>query len=477
MLGRLVKKGEALGRGNAPIEHRHLRVENGTVYHLSTPFYVFYFRVKGGDKMSKMKATIRNGRTTNAGRVFNANHNTRQETRAVEGHIDHDRTAQNLNFKFLADGSIEKCDSFDSRAFEISQYEIYYGEGQEAKNQRYKAEAHADRCKTVEELYANPKTAPLEIILQLGNTKTDIDPAERERILTVSAFQMIDILRAKYGENLKLLSLSCHKDEAIFHQHLRLTFLGHDRFQHACPLQNQALKEMGIERPNPDKPLSRYNNPLMTFSDELRETFYDLCEKNGGIEIDREVKNPSQKHRDILVYKCEQLQKNVAELTAERNTLRDQNNITKTIQESFAEPEIDIEAEVVPERTRKGQVIEAEKVKIKKTDFERLKERARLTVGIKTAYDKLQRYGRQLWRDVSRDKIVADLTERAETAERKAREKEATAKRLTENLDRAYTELETQQDFMKRIGIWKRFCDYVKEKFRERQEAEISRDR
>ena len=419
-----------------------------------------------------MKATIRNGRTTNAGRVFNANHNTRQETRAVEGHIDHDRTAQNLNFKFLADGSIEKCDSFDSKAFEISQYEIYYGEGQEAKNQRYKAEAHADRCKTVEELYANPKTAPLEIILQLGNTKTDIDPAERERILTVSAFQMIDILRAKYGENLKLLSLSCHKDEAIFHQHLRLTFLGHDRFQHACPLQNQALKEMGIERPNPDKPLSRYNNPLMTFSDELRETFYDLCEKNGGIEIDREVKNPSQKHRDILVYKCEQLQKNVAELTAERNTLRDQNNITKTIQESFAEPEIDIEAEVVPERTRKGQVIEAEKVKIKKTDFERLKERARLTVGIKTAYDKLQRYGRQLWNEVSRDKIVADLTERAETAERKAREKEATAKRLTEHLDRTYEQLQDQQDFMKRVGVWQRFCDFVKQKFRERQEAE-----
>ncbi|MDO4744070.1 MAG: hypothetical protein Q4A86_01655 [Clostridia bacterium] len=427
--------------------------------------------------MSKMKATIRNGRTTNAGRVFNANHNTRQETRAVEGHIDHDRTAQNLNFKFLADGSIEKCDSFDSRDFEISQYEIYYGEGQEAKNQRYKAEAHADRCKTVAEVYATPKTAPLETILQLGNMNTDIAPEERERILTVSAFQLIDGLRAKYGENLKILSLSIHKDEAVIHGHCRFTIMGLDRFGYSVPNQNQGFKEMGIERPNPDKPLSRYNNPLMTFSEELRETFYALCEKNGGIEIDREVKNPSQKHRDILVYKCEQLQKNVAELTAERNTLRDQNNITKTIQASFDEVEIDIEAEAVPERTHRGQVVEAEKVKIKKTDFEWLKERAKLTIGIKTAFDKLQRYGKQLWQEVSRDKIVSDLTERAETAERKAREKEATAKRLTENLDRAYTELETQQDFMKRIGIWKRFCDYVKEKFRERQEAEISRDR
>lgn len=427
--------------------------------------------------MSKMKATVRNARTNKAGRVFNANHNTRVETRNLEGHIDHSRTAQNINFKFYSDGSIEKCDSFDSKVFELSQYEIYYGEGQNAKNERYKADGHPERCKTVAEVYAHPKTAPLETILQLGNMHTDIPQEERQRILTASAFQLIDGLRAKYGDNVKILSYSGHNDEKCEHGHLRYCFVGQDKFGYAIPNQSQAFKEMGVERPDTNKKEGKYNNPLMTFSEELRETFYTLCEKNGGIEIDREVKNPSQRHRDILEYKCEQLQKSVAELTAERNTLRDQNNITKTIQASFDEVEIDIEAEAVPQRTHKGQVVEAEKVKIKKSDFDWLKDRAKLTIGIKTAFDKLQRYGKQLWRDVSRDRIVADLTERAETAERKAREKEATAKRLTENLDRAYTELETQQDFMKRIGIWKRFCDYVKEKFRERQEAEISRDR
>ena len=427
--------------------------------------------------MKKMKATVRNARTNQAGRVFNANHNTRAETRAQESHIDHSRTAQNINFKFYADGSIEKCDSFDSKVFELSQYEIYYGEGQNAKNERYKADGHPERCKTVSEVYAHPKTAPLETILQLGNMHTDIPQEERQRILTASAFQLIDGLRAKYGDNVKILSYSGHNDEKCEHGHLRYCFVGQDKFGYAIPNQSQAFKEMGVERPDTNKKEGKYNNPLMTFSEELRETFYTLCEKNGGIEIDREVKNPSQRHRDILEYKCEQLQKSVAELTAERNTLRDQNNITKTIQASFDEVEIDIEAEAVPQRTHKGQVVEAEKVKIKKSDFDWLKDRAKLTIGIKTAFDKLQRYGKQLWRDVSRDRIVADLTERAETAERKAREKEATAKRLTENLDRAYTELETQQDFMKRIGIWKRFCDYVKEKFRERQEAEISRDR
>ena len=427
--------------------------------------------------MAKMKATVRNGRTNSAGRVFNANHNTRTETRNLEGHIDHDRTAQNVNFKFYSDGHIEKCDSFDSKVFELSQYEIYYGEGQKAKNERYNADGHPERCKTVAEVYSHPKTAPLETILQLGSRDTDIPPNERKRILSKSAFQLIDGIRRKYGDNVKLLSLSIHTDESTYHCHLRYCFVGQDKFGYAVPNQSQAFKEMRIERPDTSKKEGKYNNPLIAFSETLRNTFYDLCEKNGDVEIDREVKSPSQKHRDILEYKCEQLQKTVADLTAERDTLRDQNSIVKTIQESFSESEIDIKAEIVPERTRKGQVVEAEKVKIAKTDFDWLKERAKLTIGIKTAFDKLQAFGRQLWRDVSRDKIVSDLTEKVERAERNSREKDITVKRLTENLDRTQSQLEAQTDFMKRAGIWQRFCDFIKERVRERKETEIHRSR
>lgn len=425
--------------------------------------------------MAKMKATIRNGRTTKSGQVFNANHNTRTETRNLEGHIDHDRTALNVNFKFYADGNIEKCGSFDSKEFELSQYEIYYGDGQKAKNDRYTKDGHPERCKTVAEVYQSPKTAPLETILQLGNINSEMPRDERQMILTASAFELVDTLRQKWGKNLHLLDLSIHVDEVGSpHIHARMTFSASDRYGYAIPSQSKAFAEMGITRPDITKAEGKYNSPLMTFSAELRETFYALCEKNGGIEIDREVKNPSQKHKDILEYKCEQLQKSVAELTAERNTLRDQNNITKTVQATFDEVKIDIEAEVIPERTRKGQVVEAEKAIIKKSDLDWLKDHAKLNIGIITAFDKLQRYGKKLWQDVSRDKIVADLTERAETAERKAKEKEAVAKQLTDNLDRAYQDLHEQEDFMRRIGVWQRFCNFLKEKFRERQEAERS---
>ena len=64
-----------------------------------------------------MKATIRNGRATASGKVYNANHNTRAETRAQENHIDHDRTERNINFQFTNDGQIIRCGSFDAKAF------------------------------------------------------------------------------------------------------------------------------------------------------------------------------------------------------------------------------------------------------------------------------------------------------------------------------------------------------------------------
>lgn len=425
--------------------------------------------------MAKMKATVRNGRTNSAGRVFNPNHNTRAETRAIEGHIDHDRTALNVNFKFFANGNIEKCDSFDAKEFELSQYEILFGDGQTAKNERYTKDGHPERCKTVKEVYQHPKTAPLETILQLGNINSDMSRDERQKILTASAFELVDTLRRRWGENLHFLTLSSHVDEiGSPHIHARYVLSHVDKQGFAIVNQSQAFKQMGIDRPDTSKKEGKYNNPLMTFSEMLRSTFYDLCEKNGGIEIDREVKNPSQKHKDILEYKCAQLEKSVTELTAERDTLRDQNSISKVIQDSFAEPERDIEAEVIPEKTHKGKVVEPEKVKISKTDFEWLKERSKMTVGIKTAYENLQRHGRQLWERMKRDKAISSLTEQLETAERRAREKEATAKRLTDNLDRAYQDLHEQEDFMRRIGVWQRFCNFIKEKFRERQEAERS---
>lgn len=50
----------------------------------------------------------------------------------------------------------------------------------------------------------------------------------------------------------------------------------------------------------------------MTFTEEARTLYYEICERY-GLTIDREVKNPSQKHKETLEHKCEMLEKEVQE--------------------------------------------------------------------------------------------------------------------------------------------------------------------
>ena len=424
-----------------------------------------------------MKATIRNGRATASGKVYNANHNTRAETRAQERHIDHERTEQNINLQFTNDGRVVRCGSFDAKAFELERYEHLYGEGQRAKNDRYTQDGHPERCKTVAEVYSSRRTAPLETILQLGSRDTDIDPQERKEKLMRATVALINSLQQRWGDNLHITCCSWHDDEAVYHCHLRMTFSAVDKFGFRVPNQAQAVEAMGIERPDPTAKEGKYNCPLITFSELIRQEFYDLCERQGVV-IDREVKNPSQKHLSVLEYKCQQLEAvtaqqtqaieaaraEIEEVRAERDTLRDQNSVSRTIQEALKQPDRSIQAEYLPARKNlAGKVVEAEAVKISRADYEWLRERATLTTAIRNAWDKLQQYGRQLWAEVDRNARVQTAEERAEKAERQTRADAITIKDLTRRAERAEAQAQEQEQFMRRQGIWQRFVQFLEQ--------------
>jgi hypothetical protein len=437
----------------------------------------------------KMKATVRNGRATASGKVYNANHNTKTETRNQERHIDHSRTDQNINLQFTAEGRVRRCGSFDAKAFELSRYEELYGTGQEAKNARYIADGHPERCKSVADIYASRRTAPLETIIQLGSRDTDIDPQERKEKLMAATAELIDGLQKRWGDNLHLLDLAIHLDEGVAHCHLRMTFSALDKFGQRVPNQAQAFEAMGIQRPDPTAKEGKYNCPLITFSEIIRTQFYDLCEKR-GIVIDREVKNPSQKHLSVLEYKCKKMEVVVDILTTqkkeleavateqaqmivlakaeieqvrtERDTLRDQNSITRTIQEALQQPDISIEAEIVPEKKNlTGKVVEPEKVKLTRADYEWLRERAAITTAIKNAWNNLQRYGKQLWAEVDRNARVQAAERRAEKAEKQTREDAYTIKQLTQRAENAEEQAQEQEQFMRGMGIWQRFMQRI----------------
>ena len=424
-----------------------------------------------------MKATIRNGRATASGKVYNANHNTRAATRAMENHIDHERTDQNINFQFTNDGQIIRCGSFDAKAFELERYEHLYGAGQLAKNERYIQDGHPERCKTIQDIYTSKRTAPMETIVQLGNRDTDIDPQERMRKLAAATFQLIDNMRQRWGDNFHILDISLHQDESVIHGHIRSTFSATDTFGYQVPNQSKAFAAMGIERPDPTAKEGKYNCPLMTFSEVIRQEFYDLCEQQGVV-IDREVKNPSQKHLSVLEYKCQQLeavtaqqtqaieeaQAEIEEVRAERDTLRDQNSVSRTIQEALKQPDRPIQAEYLPARKNlAGKVVEVEAVKISRADYEWLRERATLTTAIRNAWDKLQQYGRQLWAEVDRNARVQTAEQRAEQAERQTRADAITIKHLTRRAERAEAQAQEQEQFMRRQGIWQRFVQFLEQ--------------
>ena len=77
--------------------------------------------------------------------------------------------------------------------------------------------------------------------------------------------------------------------------------------------QEKALREAGIELPDPSKPEGRYNNRKITFDKMRREMFQEICLKH-GLKIEVEPRPQRQMHKSVHEYKREQSEKNVVAL-------------------------------------------------------------------------------------------------------------------------------------------------------------------
>lgn len=256
----------------------------------------------------KIKASYHSGRTTKSGKVFNANHNTNKKTRDGQNHIKHERTEQNLLYR-IEDNKLKPCKSYDCIEFEKRRYKELFSKSLEAKNQRYIKQRHKERCRDIESLYRDPKKCPFELILQIGKSGDEMAFEDKVELSKKVNIAFVKELHKRYGRNIVPLDLSGHYDEISPHWHYRFLFVyqGKDGLE---PNQTKALEALGIERPDKTKPVSKHNNPLMTFTAETREMYYQICERH-GLEIDREVKNPSQKHKEALEHKCEVLEQEV----------------------------------------------------------------------------------------------------------------------------------------------------------------------
>ena len=136
------------------------------------------------------------------------------------------------------------------------------------------------------------------MILQIGKSDDDMSFEEKAELSKKVNIDFVREMHKRYGKNFIPLDISGHYDETTPHWHYRAVFVyqGKDGLE---PNQTKALEMLGIERPDKTKEVGKHNNPLMTFTEEARNLYYEICECY-GLEIDREVKNAERDARSLL---------------------------------------------------------------------------------------------------------------------------------------------------------------------------------
>ena len=270
------------------------------------------------------KITTHSGRKTKNG-VYSSRHNDRNFDLENAKHIDPEKTKDNFYYNFLSDKYYMEEDRKNYETFKESEDNFYqnnFSNWLNTRNEKHKKSRHKERIKKMKDLQKMERYAPEEVIFQIGN-KNNNDEIDNE-IFWEAMSDYLDWFDNEYGENVKLLNCGYHVDETTPHFHIRQVFLAHDQDGNLMPNQTKALEELGVQCPDPTKKKSRYNNPKMTFTVRNRQKLIEICE-NRGLEIDTEVKNPSQKHKDLLEYKTQKLEEEKDFLNKSNTDLRQEN--------------------------------------------------------------------------------------------------------------------------------------------------------
>ena len=228
-----------------------------------------------------MRGTRHNGRSGKNG-VYDPKHNDRRFNVENSDHIIQDEVWKNIYWDYFQgytqDPNMEKTVDFHSfNEIELVFYEDHFGDYVRAQNERHRKARHSDRCKSVEDVLKNKKTCPEESIFQLGT----MDDHASSKLLVEIFEEFKDEFEARFGSNIKILDWSLHMDEATPHIHERHVFFAENRYGEIEPKQEEALKQLGFELPDPEQKRSRNNNRKMVFDSACRVMFLDICKKHG----------------------------------------------------------------------------------------------------------------------------------------------------------------------------------------------------
>lgn len=242
-----------------------------------------------------MRATTHNSRASQKG-AYSPKHNDRKFDLDKAEHIDQDRTAKNIYWHCMPEHP-----EMDFEQVEQAFYTHTFKDGLQAKNAMYKQHGNDKNIQTIEEYRRNPRSCPEEQIFMLGNKDFYIPVKTLEQICKEQL-----AWEEKEFPQVKVLDYAAHADEqGAPHIHIRRAWIGHDKAGNAVIGQNKALKEMGVERPDTNKPQTRYNNAKITYTRKCREHLIELC-RGYGIDIELQPKERSETGLTQTEYKARQ---------------------------------------------------------------------------------------------------------------------------------------------------------------------------
>ena len=186
-------------------------------------------------------------------------------------------------------------------------------------NERYIAQRHPEKCKTLEQYYRSPQSCPDEYLIYIGDT--DNNPGAD--VLKAAGSELIRRLQKKYSKNFIPLCVATHLDEqGAAHLHLRGIFISTTDKNGVKVSITKGMKEAGIALPDAEKPEHKYNNRQMAFSEEIRNTFADICEQEFGLEIEREARDSSRAGKDLVTYQRDHARQELQEFKNECSAIR-----------------------------------------------------------------------------------------------------------------------------------------------------------
>ena len=237
-------------------------------------------------------------------------------------------------------------------------------------NARAVAARHAERCKTPADLLKSKKTAPEEVIYQIGNKDDTVDP--NQLIAVYNEFNAWH--RERFGHHIKRLDVALHLDEQTPHVHVRQVWTYRHPAGYLAIGQEKALKQLGYQLPEPGAKESRTNNRKIVYTRECREKWNEICREK-GIEIETEPENraPNKQNlrkNDYIIMQQDEKMKKMDSLLAERQKIIDDMQLLMDRQQEVFEG---LKAAIAQAEARKSDLTDQISLKEKALDILELK--------------------------------------------------------------------------------------------------------